>query len=44
MIRDFVTFARRAFQDLRILGGIFADDKERRLHMMGREEVEQFWS
>ncbi len=43
MIRDLVTFTRGAFQDLRMIGGIFADDKKGRLHVMRREEIEQFW-
>ena len=38
----FVTFVRRARDDLGVLNDVFADHEESRFNMMSREEIEQF--
>src|SRR6202162_6418825 len=42
VVPDFVTFARRARNDLGVLSDVFADHEESRFNMMGREDIEQF--
>ena len=42
MIADFVTFAHRALQDLRMVRRILSDDEKSRLDVMRGEEIEQF--
>ncbi len=41
MIRDLVTFADRASQDVGMVRRVLADDEKGRLHVMRREEIEQ---
>jgi len=42
VVPNFVTFARRARNDLGVLSDVFADHEESRFNMMGREDIEQF--
>ena len=44
VVPNFVTFARRARNDLGVLSNVFADHEESRLNMMSREDIEQFRS
>ena len=44
MVRNFVPLTYSALEDFGILGGVFADDKKRHLHVVRREEIEQLWS
>ena len=43
MVRDLMTFADCASQDVGVVRGVLAHDKKRCLHVMRREEIEQLW-
>ena len=44
MVSDLVAFADCAFQNVRMIRRVLADDEKGRLHVMGREQVEQLRS
>src|SRR5262249_7336180 len=43
VVSDFVSFARRARDDLWMLCGVFADYEESRFNVMSGRNIEQFW-